>query len=111
MSKSLHTLGLALKLYEPLMTAFAVFVHKHRSCRVVADGGSRSLAGHLKSTFGIIHYQFFSKGIDERLGAPRDDKFVRIHRSKTHRVAYQVTPQTTARGDDHSIVDALLHFP
>ena len=64
------------KLYEPLVAALGVLVHKYRCCRVFLHLGTRLLAGVSQSLLGVVLYKLLAEGIDEVLGASGDDKLV-----------------------------------
>ena len=91
------------------MTAFGIGIHKNRSSRVVCDLCSGSGTRLCQSLFGIVHHQFFTKSINEMLGAARDDKLIRILARELHRIANHITPQTARRTDNHCIVLVQLH--
>ena len=93
------------------MATFAFCIHKHRSSSVFAYFCSRGFASRFEALFGIVHHEFFTKGIDEALGAARDDEFPGAHLGEAHRVADLVTPKTTRGGDDEGIVATSFHFP
>ena len=96
---------------DPLVATFAFCIHKHWGCGVFAHFYSRSFAGSFEALFGIVHHEFFTKGIDETLGTTRDDELPRAHLGEAHSVADLVTPKTTRGGDDEGIVATGFHFP
>ena len=96
---------------DPLVATFAFCIHKHWGCGVFAHFCSCGFAGSFEALFGIVHHEFFTKGVDETLGTTRDDELPRAHLGEAHSVADLVTPKTTRGGDDEGIVATCLHFP
>ena len=80
------------KLYEPLVAAFGVLVHKHRGGSIFLDLGPRFGAGVGKSLLGVILYKLLAEGIDEVFCASGDDKLVGLARGELHGVANHVSP-------------------
>ena len=79
------------------MPAFSVNVHEHGGCGVFGNLRTCFAACFCKSFFGVVHHEFFAKGVDEALGSSAYYEFVRIFGSKLHGVAYLVSPKS-ARG-------------
>ena len=99
------------KLYDPLVAAFARFVHKDRSSRVFSHLCACLLAGFGQSLFGVVHNEFLAKGIDETFGAARDNEFVGLCLREAHSVANLVAPQAAARGNDDGVIAVCFHLP
>ena len=99
------------KLDQPLVTAFRIGIHKHWCCGIFRDLCPRLFTGVGQTLLCIVDDQFLTKGIDEMLGAPSDDKLIGIGRRKLDGIAYLVTPQATAGGNHHRIVLTRFHTP
>ena len=99
------------ELDEPLMAALRIGIHKHWGGRVFQHFGSCLITSVCQSLLGIVHNQLLTKGIDEVLGATRDDKLIRVCRGELYRVAYLIAPKSARGRDDHRIVLALLNTP
>ena len=93
------------------MAALGVRIHKDRCSGIVLDLCASSNTSLLQSFFCVIDNEFFTKGIDEMLGATCDDELIRILLSELHGIANLITPETTAGADDHCVVHTWLHFP
>ena len=94
--------------YQPLMVRHHTFRPEHRSSSVFAHLGTCLLASILQAFLCIIYYEFLAKGIDETLGATRDDKLIWLDACKLYRIAYHITPQSTRGGYYHGVIFA--HF-
>ena len=60
---------------------------------------------------GIMHHQFFAKGVDETTGAAGNGNLDRIELFNLHSVAQAITPQAVGCGDNQLIGAPLLDFP
>ena len=93
------------------MAALRIGIHKHWGCRVFQHLGSRLFTSVCQSLLGIVHNQLLTKGIDEVLGATRDDKLIGVRRGELYRIAYLITPESARGRDNHRVVLALLNTP
>ena len=93
--KKLERHGRALEFNEPLMRPVCVFGNVDGRHGVVAHKGIGFFAGNLQGVLGIIHNDFFAKGIDVMLGAPGDFNAEGREAGELDGVANEVAPQAT----------------
>ncbi len=98
------------KLYQPLVAAFGMLVHKHGSSRVIhyLCTGLGTCPG--KSSFRIIHNQLLAERVDKVLGASGDDELIGMLRRELHRIPNHISPQTGRSGDYHGVVLVQFHL-
>ena len=111
LGKLFQVSGFLSKLYEPLVSAFGLFIHEDGGRRVFAHLGACLQAGIMKSLLSIVNNKLFAKSIDETLGTASDDKLIRIGRGETHRITEEIAPETVGCGDNDGIVLVFLHAP
>ena len=93
------------------MSALSLAVHEYRCGGVFADTCTCYFTSCFQSFFGVVHDEFFAKGIDERFGAPADDELIGFSGSELHRISDLIAPKTARGGDDNGIVLFLFHLP
>ena len=81
-----------------------MLVHKHGSSRVIyyLCTGLGTCPG--KSSFRVIHNQFFAERVDKVLGTSGDDELIGVLRCELHRISNHISPQTGRSGDYHGVV-------
>ena len=109
--KLLYALRGLRELDEPLVATLGVLVHEDRRSGILQHLGACQLAGILQSLLGIVDDEFLAKGVDEALGATRDDELIGVGGCELHRVAQHIAPQATRGGDEHGVVLASLDTP
>ena len=97
------------KFDQPLMAALGMLIHEDGSGGVVRYLGARLGAGLGQSLLGIVYDELLAEGVDEVLGAPRDDELVGTVVGELHRVADDVSPEAGRSGDDHGVVLVQFH--
>ena len=63
-----------------------------------------------KSSFRVIHNQFFAERVDKVLGTSGDDELIGVLRCELHRISNHISPQTGRSGDYHGVVFVQLHL-
>ena len=102
---------LAGKVNHPLVPAFRTLVHINRRGGIIFDDGAGLPTSFSQAALSIIYDQFLTKGIDKALCAPRNQKFIRIARSKLDGISNHIAPKSAGSRNEQGIVAPGLDGP
>ena len=98
------------ELNQPLVAALGIRIHEDGSGGVVCNACARLGTSLGQSLLSIVHDELFAEGVDEVLGAARDDEFVGTVVGELHCIADDVSPEAGRSGDDHGIILVQFHL-
>ena len=97
------------ELYQPLVTALSMIIHKDRGCCVFEYLCAGLLTGVCQAFLCIVDDELLTEGIDKMLRTTRDNKLIRVLGGEAYGVADHIAPQSTCGGDHHRVVLTDLH--